>query len=158
MDSFTSMKNKLEPLGLYSLDGSGEIDCELKAYAEGLDILFEMIDELEREFFIPTAQSYGLSTRERFLGRERTDLPVSDRRDLLLYLEKTAKGDITEGGFAEFLQKIGLENYTLDISVNRSNIVVNISDQKTDGEKALIEKQIAAEIPAHMTLTVNFSE
>ena len=52
------MKQKLMPLGLYDLEGQSEVLCELKAYAEGLDLLFEYIDELFRENYIATAESY----------------------------------------------------------------------------------------------------
>ena len=157
MDSFISMKQKLEPLGLYDLDGSGEAVCELKSYAEGLDVLFDTLDELEREYFIPTAESFGLSRRESFINRERSDLSAPERRDELLYLEKSV-GDLTDSGFAEFLSRLGLTDYTLDVDCYRAKIEITIYDQKTDGEKAFIQKRIRAEIPAHMTLTITYSQ
>lgn len=158
MDSYTSMRQKLEPLGLYETDGANAVSCELKAYAEGLDTLFATLGELEREFFIPTAQSFGLSARERFSGREREDLTVAERRERLMYSERNVMGDITESGFAEFMDKIGVESYTMEIGVANAEISIVIGDSKTDGEKALIEREIAAEIPAHMTVTINYSE
>lgn len=157
MDSFISMKNKLEPLGLYDLEGSGETVCELKAYAEGLNVLFDTLAELEREYYIPTAESFGLSRRESFVNRETPDLSVQERRDSLLYLEKSV-GDITDSGFEEFLGRIGLNDYTVSIDRTRAKIDIAVSDQKTDGERAWIAKRIRAEIPAHMTLTVTYSQ
>lgn len=47
MESFLSMKQKLLPLGLYELDDNDETVWELKAYAEGLNTLFDTLDELE---------------------------------------------------------------------------------------------------------------
>lgn len=157
MGSLISMKQKLEPLGLYDLDGSGEAVCELKAYAEGLDILFDALDEMEREYFIPTAESFGLSRRENFICRENPEASVQDRRDELLYLEMSV-GDLTDSGFAEFLGRIGLTDYSLNVDVYRVKVELTVRDQKTDGEKALIQKRVRAEIPAHMTLTITYSE
>lgn len=158
MDSYISMKNKLEPLGLYALDGSTEVDCELKAYAEGLDAVFNSLDELEREFFIPTAESYGISRRENFESKENPDLSLSERREKLMYIEKTITGDITYGGFARFMARIGVSDYTLNISYYSFHIEIIIADTKTAGEKSLINKLIRAEVPAHMSLNISYSE
>ncbi len=158
MKSLVSMKQKLEPLGLYDLSGAGEVDCELKAYAEGLDTLFDTLDELQRENFIPTAESFGLSRRESFEIRERAELPVQERRDSLMYYERTVMTGLTDSEFAEFLERIGLTDYTLTVNHSRGSINLSIADSKTDGEKALIEKQIRAEIPTHMRLEISYSE
>ena len=158
MKSLVSMKQKLEPLGLYDLSGSGEIDCELKAYAEGLDTLFDTLDELQRENFIQTAESFGLSRRESFEIRERAELPVQERRDSLMYFERTVITGLTDSEFAEFLERIGLTDYTLTVNHSRGSMNLRIADSKTDGEKALIEKQIRAEIPTHMRLEISYSE
>ena len=158
MKSLVSMKHKLEPLGLYDLSGSGEVDCELKAYAEGLDTLFDTLDELQRENFIQTAESYGLSRRESFEIRERAELPVQERRDSLMYYERTVITGLTDSEFAEFLERIGLTDYTLSVNHSRGSMNLRIADSKTDGEKALIEKQIRAEIPTHMRLEISYSE
>ena len=158
MKSLVSMKQKLEPLGLYDLSGSGEVDCELKAYAEGLDTLFDTLDELQRENFIQTAESYGLSRRESFEIRERAELPVQERRDSLMYYERTVITGLTDSEFAEFLERIGLTDYTLTVNHSRGSMNLSIADSKTDGEKALIEKQIRAEIPTHMRLDITYSE
>ena len=158
MKSLVSMKQKLEPLGLYDLSGSGEVDCELKAYAEGLDTLFDTLDELQRENFIQTAESFGLSRRESFEIRERAELPVQERRESLMYYERTVITGLTDSEFAEFLERIGLTDYTLSVNHSRGSMNLRIADSKTDGEKALIEKQIRAEIPTHMRLDITYSE
>lgn len=158
MDSLISMKQKLEPLGLYDLSGSSEVDCELKAYAEGLNTLFDTLDELQREYYIPTAQSYGLSRRENFEIRERSGLSAEERRETLMYYEETVTGKLTESGFSEFLRRIGLNDYTINFNCNRAVIDLTIADSLTDGERALIEEQIKAEKPLHMRLDITYSE
>ena len=76
-NSYASMKAKLAPLGIYTLAEGSVTDCELKAYAAGIDRLFDTLDIAERESFIETAETYGLSEREKFADKEKPELPVS---------------------------------------------------------------------------------
>ena len=70
-NSYASMKAKLAPLGIYTLAEGSVTDCELKAYAAGIDRLFDTLDIAERESFIETAETYGLSEREKFADKEK---------------------------------------------------------------------------------------
>lgn len=152
------MTQKLSPLGIYDTENSKVLKAELKAYAEGLDALFNGLSVLERELFIPTAESFGLSSRERFTGKEKPELTTEQRRGELIYNEKNVTGEITDSAFREFLGRIGLVDYELSITVSRALLTLKINDKKTGGEKALIEKQVAAEIPAFLTLRIIYSE
>ena len=84
MSSYNSMKSKLIATGLYTLEDSSNTSEELKAFAQELDIIFDTLDEMTREYFIATAQSYGIIERERFIGKERSELPTEQRREMLI--------------------------------------------------------------------------
>ena len=152
------MKQKLMPLGLYDLEGQSEVLCELKAYAEGLDLLFEYIDELFRENYIATAESYGLSRREEIISREHPEQTASQRREALIYFEKTVKTTLNDDDFAEFLENIGVTDYTININQRQQEFGITINESKTAAEKALLEKRIRAETPAHMTCKFHYPE
>ena len=66
MNSFDSMKTKLESTGLYKVTAKSNIRAELLAYAEGLNTEFDMLEAMERELFIDTAENCGITERERF--------------------------------------------------------------------------------------------
>ena len=83
MDSYTSMVKKLTDTKLYSVRTGGRTYAELKAFSTGLDLLFNELGEMLKEYFIDTAQSYGLTERERFTGAVRDDLSIEKRRELL---------------------------------------------------------------------------
>ena len=151
------MRQKLAPLGLYNLDNQSEVLCELKAYAEGLDLLFEYIDELFRENYIVTAESYGLGRREELISREHPEQTVSQRRESLVYFEKTVKTTLNEDDFAEFMENIGVTDYTININQRQQEFGIIINESKTAAEKALLEKRIRAETPAHMTCKVTYA-
>ena len=62
------MKTKLVGSGLYDITAKSNIGAELLAYAEGLDPVFDMLEMMERELFIDTAENFGIAERERFVG------------------------------------------------------------------------------------------
>lgn len=61
MNSFDSMKTKLESTGLYKVTAKSNIRAELLAYAEGLNTEFDMLETMERELFIDTAENCGIT-------------------------------------------------------------------------------------------------
>ena len=54
MDSYTSMVKKLTDTKLYSVRTGGRTYAELKAFATGLDLLFNELGEMLKEYFIDT--------------------------------------------------------------------------------------------------------
>mgnify|MGYP001224039914 CR=1 FL=1 len=102
MDSYTSMVKKLTDTKLYSVRTGGRTYAELKAFAAGLDLLFNELDEMLKEYFIDTAQSYGLTERERFTGAVRDDLSIEKRRELLKIREQTNEEFCTPGVLIRF--------------------------------------------------------
>ena len=48
MGSYDSMKEKLNAVGIYSIDENSNISKELSACAEGLDSLFETLDTMTK--------------------------------------------------------------------------------------------------------------
>ena len=60
MNTLDSMKSKLKPLCFYDLSDTSLINAELEAYAAGLDNLYDMLEEIEKECFISTAEDYEI--------------------------------------------------------------------------------------------------
>ena len=88
MNSFNSMKTKLESTGLYKVTVKSNIRAELLAYAEGLNTEFDMLETMERELFIDTAENCGITERERFVGKINADYPLEKRREMLKISEQ----------------------------------------------------------------------
>ena len=84
MSEFDIMKGILEKTGIYQVEEETVLYAELMAYAEGLDIFFEELAELERECFAATADSYGLTLRENMLRRVNFNSSIDGRRRRLL--------------------------------------------------------------------------
>lgn len=88
MNSFDSMKTKLECTGLYKVTAKSNIRAELLAYAEGLNTEFDMLETMERELFIDTAENCGITERERFVGKINADYPLENEGKCLKYLSR----------------------------------------------------------------------
>lgn len=158
MDSYNSMKSKLNSIGLYNISEQSCISRELKAYACELDRLCSELDVMYRECFIETAQTYGLALRESLAGREKSDQELEKRREILKLQQQMMGGECTLSSFKRFLKSCGLNDFEIAEDCSAYKITVTINDALTDEQKAEAEEKIAAEIPAHITLLVNYSE
>ena len=88
MNSFDSMKTKLESTGLYKVTAKSNIRAELLAYAEGLNTEFDMLETMERELFIDTAENCGITERERFVGKSMPIIRLKNEGKCLKYLSR----------------------------------------------------------------------
>ena len=157
MSSYNSMKTKLSATGLYKLDDSSNTAQELKAFAKELDVMFAMLDEMTRECFIATAQSYGIIERERFIGKERSELPTEQRREMLLIQEQMMGNSCSKGAFELMLRGVGLTDFTITESFATQVVTVTINDVLTAEIKQMLEEKILAEFPSHLDITVTFT-
>ncbi len=152
------MKSKLVATGLYKLDDGSNTAQELKAFAQELDVMFDMLDEMTRECFIATAQSYGITERERFIGKERSELPTEQRREMLLIQEQMMGNSCSKSAFELMLKGTGLTDFTITESFATQAVTVTINDVLTAEIKQMIEEKIRAEFPSHLDITVTFTK
>ena len=157
-DSYASMKAKLAPLGVYTQAPGSVTDRELRAYAEGIDTLFDALDIAERESFIETAETYGLSEREKFLEKEKPDLPVAERRALLLRFEQRLHQEGTAAAFTTFLHECGLTDVNLTEYTSRRLLVIRVGNTLDEGQKSMASKKIRQAVPAHLTINLIFAD
>lgn len=156
MNSFESMKTKLEGTGLYDITAKSNIGAELLAYAEGLDSVFNMLEMMERELFIDTAENFGIAERERFVGKVREGYSIEKRRNMLKISEQKVGGKCTPDDFKQIVRGYGVENFTFQEAPSRNRLAINISDSKTDAEKKYIEKCVNADFPLHLNVIISY--
>lgn len=156
MTSLESMINKLAPLRLYNLKDDSVVYAELAAFGAGLDILRAKLSELERESFIPTAQSYGIETYEKLTGNVRNELTIEKRREMLISRYSMGYGDFTLKGFEKMLKLVGVDGEIEESPLCNRIIVKAESKEYTAHEKSWIVWQINSMIPAHLDCDVVF--
>lgn len=156
MNSYESMKKKHEQTGLYCVTDNSNISCELKAYAVGLDVLYDTLKEIERECFVETAEDYGLSAREEFLGYNRQELDIADRRRLICAAEQIT-GECTVEAFRKMLEGYGLADFSITQRYSQNTAVIYVYDNLTDSQKAKLESRINEDFPIHLTVNVYYT-
>lgn len=149
------MKTKLESTGIYNVADGTNVKKELLTYAEGLDKVFEKLSVMERECFIETAHSYGLSERERFLGVDRSSQTVENRRKMLEAAEQL-RGDCTVQGFEQIVKGYGIEKFNLTEHPTGNYVILYVYDKLTDEQKAVIRSKVNEDFPAHLNVTIYF--
>ena len=149
MTSLESMIKKLSPLGIYSLNENSVVYAELAAFSEGLDLLKECLEELLKEGFVSTAESYGIESLERLTGCVRDDLPLSQRRGMLLKRFSLDSSDFTPEGFAEMLSILGVEGEIVE-SPRTGRISLVLDGEFAVPEREWIVAQAEELLPAHL--------
>lgn len=155
MSSFESMKTKIESTGIYNVADGTNIKKELLTYAEGLDKVFEELSVMERECFIETAQSYGLSEREHFLGVDRSSQTIENRRKMLEAAEQL-RGDCTVQGFEQIVRSYGIEKFKFVEHPTGFYIILYVYDKLTDEQQAVLRSRANEDFPAHINVTIYF--
>ena len=158
MVSYDSMKEKLNAVGIYSIDENSNISKELLAYSEGLDSLFDSLDTMTKEYFIETAVDFGIVRREKFLGKEREEYSTEKRREMLILQEQNMGGKCTPDAFCDVLRSFGLTDFTFTELPTTFKLSITINDTLTQEQKKIVTQRIKLECPLHLSVAINFSE
>lgn len=153
MDSYTSMKTKLTQTGLYDVLVGTLTHNELKAYALELDKLRKELEEMTREYYIVTAQSYGLSEREKFLGKVRNEYDINKRRQLLIFEERPLETAASIVDFINFLKGCGIDDFYIDQRYNNT-MSITIYDTVSPVRQKELNQRILAELPPHYIVKI----
>ncbi|MEE0869644.1 MAG: hypothetical protein U0L70_07620 [Ruminococcus sp.] len=158
MGSYDSMKEKLNAVGIYSIDENSNISKELSAYSEGLDSLFENLDIMTKEYFIETAENFGIERREKFLGKEKEEYSTEKRREMLMLQEQNMGGKCTPDAFCDILRSCGLTDFTFTELPTSFRLSITINDTLSPEQKKIVTERINLEFPLHLLVAINFSE
>ncbi len=153
MAEFELMKKHLEDTGLYDIEPSGIVYAELKAYAEGLDIFFDEADELIRECFIPTAESFGLELREALLQRVSLLNTLEGRRNALIKAFSISSEDFTSEGMTKVAESFNASGY-FSYDMTQHKVTFNCLNSISSSDKQLMKAQMERYIPAWSSLEI----
>lgn len=153
---FQKLQSKLRPLNLYLLSGTTLVDAELKAYAAGIDILNEKLEVLEREAFIATATTYGITERERITGGIKTGIDINNRRDMLIYRFSITVNDFSKANIEKALRACGLDTTIIE-KLDGATIHIDCKGllDHFDTEQDAIEAAQSF-LPAHLSAHFDF--
>ncbi len=157
MSAINSMVTKLSTLPIYDLNIDGSlVMAELLAYNEGFALLQRKLDELERECFISTAESFGISLKERVYSSIKDDLTLAQRREMLIYRYSVTSNDFNKESIEKALVSAGIRCYIIE-NPSQKSIYINCLERfdtmiSQNASQSLAEKFL----PAHLEYTFDF--
>lgn len=78
------MLERLASTGLYNTDSSTQLYAEAAAWAEGISMIEDELDDIMREMFVSTAQGRGLELYENSMMLPLDSAHLNDRRAAVL--------------------------------------------------------------------------
>lgn len=155
MSSIKTIKDKLRPLGIYSLTDESQVGKELNTYASELDKLLELLAEEERESFIITAQSYGLENWEKIFGENRDSMNFEKRRELILSRLAIGESNFTRAGTLETLNSLDVDSELYEYP-EKNYMHIMCKGVYLPEQKAKIKENVDILLPAHLDIFVDF--
>lgn len=154
--SLKSITDKLGPLGIYNLSESSLVYKELVMYSVALDEVHLLLEELERECFVQTAQSYGLSNREKIWGFERDDLSKEKRQSIILNRLNIDENNFTPEAMRNFLSVVNFDAEMEEYPAENRIVITNKTTKYSKAKRAWIREQLINFFPAHLELVIDF--
>lgn len=148
------MKDMLSPLGIYSLDENSLVAYELKVYAAELEKLHDKLNELLRECFISTAESYGTDKFEELFAYSRPDLSIQERRALTGRYMTLNNTDFSEESVKGQLRLAGASDNFIQDSENERLIFPDVAATSDITNAAKHLSIILSTVPAHLDVDV----
>lgn len=156
MTAYESIKNKLDTVGIYNIEQGGLIDAEIRAYAAGLQPLYDEIEELLREGFIQTAQDSGLEQLEAMTRSYLSGGSLEERRTRLIKRLSISPDIIGLERLKMQVASMGLE-CSITERVSESKLYLNITTEVSDDDKAFLEAELLRFTPLHLLMSVTFN-
>lgn len=155
MNPLDSMRKQMSATGLYALSGTTLVDAELRAYAAGLAAAAAAVEELQREMFVQTAESYGLALRERLFALPAQE-DTARRRAALAALGAVTPRGFTRKAIEETLCGVGI---LCELCENTQDRLVYLNMlSEGDAQQARTQKAEAAGkfLPANLGAELDF--
>ena len=102
------LKDMLEPMGVYRLENSLN-SAELESAGAALDGVDQVLEEVEREMLLLTAEDWGLSAVEELLRRRPAAPTLEQRREALAALLRIGGDSFTLEAINDTLRGCGLQ-------------------------------------------------
>ena len=102
------LKQILSPLGIYDLE-SGIGAEEISLIGAQMDEIFDALEEIRREMFLETAESYGLMDFEDVLPFTLTSLTTEDERRTVIALLRIRGGCFSQAMLQDTISGCGLQ-------------------------------------------------
>ncbi len=155
MTAYGSIRDKLSVLSIYSIQPDGLTEAELRAYAAGLQGLYDTVDNILREMFIQTAEDEGLTNPELMAALHTSGNNIAERRERLLKRLSIKPTDIGIGGLEKAVASLGIECNISD-SPSVSWVKINVLTPVDESRQESVAAEIKKFVPCHLVPQLSF--
>ena len=149
------LKEILQPLDIYDLENGVGAE-ELAVIGQQLDAVFDALEEIRREAFLASAESYGLTNFEAALPFTPAYLTTEDERRAVMALLRIRGGCFTLPLLQSTVSGCGL-TATIEEGTEAMTAVIRFPQNRgvPDGFEKL-QKRIEEIVPCHLQTTFVF--
>lgn len=144
----------LAPLGLYDLSGP-QNGSELAALGGALDSVDAMLEWVEQESLLDTAEDEGLSRREALFVRKPVSPTAEERREAVAALLRISEDSLTPDAVNDTLAGCGIRARAVELEDGRLRVIFPATAGVPEGFEQM--KQIILDIlPCHLEIEFYF--
>jgi hypothetical protein len=149
------LKQILMPLGIYDLE-SGLGAQELAVIGEQMDTIFDALEEIRREAFLASAESYGLTNFMNALPFTPASLTLEDERRAVMALLRIRGGCFTLPMLQDTVSGCGLKA-TIEESTEPMTVLVRFPQNRGVPENfEKLKRRISEIVPCHLKTDFQF--
>ncbi len=156
ISTINSITRVLSPLGLYDLSENSLISKELSVYAAEIDRAGNFLENLLKEYFINTAEDYGLTFREKLFGSSKGDISIQSRRRILLNRYSIKSYEFNRESVEKSLITAGIDGYIVEDHQNNSLYVNCLNKFDATITEEMAKNIVLKFIPAHLSTDFDF--
>lgn len=157
MTALQSLAEKMERTKLYRLDDTTRVYGEIAAYAAALQGVYDILEEIERECFIESAEGRGLDFWCQVCGIRRDEHTDSENREMILLRKAVGNDDYTYEGMMNYIRSYGYDGSFVFAAGNRTVLFRCSTPGLTAEQKNKVSELIKPVFPPATALTIEWT-
>ncbi len=156
MTALESLTEKMERTKLYHLEDTTRVYGELSAYAEVLQDIYSLLEEIKREKFVESAEGHGLDFWCQVCGIKRDEHTDSQNREMILLRQAVGNDDYTYEGVMNYIRSYGYDGSFVFGKGNKTVLFRCSTPNLTAAQKSKAFELIKPVFPPAVTLTIEW--
>lgn len=155
MDVLYNIASVMNESGLYQITDESFIMSELKAYAEGFDLPYRLIEDTITDAFVQTCSDSALKRFAMACGREAESYESSELRELIIYILSSFRETFSKDSVISALESYGYTGGVTEDFENERIIFDDVEFSPNPGAYKWLSEAAEMLLPAHLDYALN---
>ncbi|MGN0536493.1 MAG: hypothetical protein ACI4M3_00780 [Acutalibacteraceae bacterium] len=157
MTALQSLTEKMERTKLYRLEDTTRVYGEISAYATVLQSVYDILEEIERECFVESAEGRGLDFWCQVCGIKREEHTDSENREMILLRQAVGNESYTYEDIMNYIRSYGYDGSFVFGNGGKTVLFRCSTPNLTAIQKKKAFEKIKTVFPPMVTLTVEWT-